>query len=339
MKIIRPIAEKDLEAFETFAFRSRFGITNLPKNHQLLHQKIRNSIMTFDDTTRDPFQNMYVFVLEDTDTGLVHGTSAIHVKSGGEWPLYSYEIINQHPRGHDPKIFPQRLLKPTIKNEGPSELCALYLLPQSRHGGFGRLLSLGRLLYIADHQDKFSPTILAEMRGAIDEKGLSVFWEGLGRKFYDVPLIEIFDKLTHGRAFISDILPEHSIYISLLSPETQAAIGVTHEHTRPALKMLQEEGLHFSNHVDIFDGGPIIAGTVSELRCVKDSVVSEVEQITKTQFESAQYLISNRKADYRATIGFLSIKGDKVTLQHDVAYALEINVGDKIRYIKLIAEG
>ena len=338
MKIVRPVTKNDLEAFEAFAFSSRYGITNLPKNHQLLEQKVNDAVLTFQEACPDPFKNLYIFVMEDSDTGLIVGTSAIYAKLGGEGPLYYYEISHL-PINPNPKIFSQRLLKPIVEQEGPSELCALYLMPHHRHGGLGRLMSLSRLLFIADHPDKFTKTITADMRGVIDENGRSPFWEGLGRKFYDIPITEVFELLIHGKSFIPEFLPHHSISLSLLSAETQAVIGQAHEHSRPGLKMLQEEGFHISNRIDIFDGGPTITAEVSQLRCVKDSKVANVVEITKTQFESEPYLISNRKKDFRCCTGSLSLQNDSVTIQHEVADELNVEVGDQIRYIKMKAQG
>src|SRR5205807_6339316 len=58
------------------------------------------------------------------------------------------------------------------------------------------------------------------------------------------------------KKFIADLMPTHPIYIPLLPKEAQEAIGQVQEQTRPAVKILEEEGFKVSGMVDIFDAGP-----------------------------------------------------------------------------------
>lgn len=67
-------------------------------------------------------------------------------------------------------------------------------------------------------------------------------------------------------------MPQHPVYIDLLPKKAQAVIGQVHERTRPALRMLESEGLRYEGYVDIFDGGPTVAAPVDTLRTVAESV-------------------------------------------------------------------
>lgn len=77
----------------------------------------------------------HFFALEDLSTGKVIGCSAV--------------------RTH-------------MENSEASEVSTLFLHPDHRSGGLGRLLSYGRFLYIAINRAAFEPMIIARMRGLAD---------------------------------------------------------------------------------------------------------------------------------------------------------------------------
>ncbi|MGR5543061.1 arginine N-succinyltransferase, partial [Vibrio campbellii] len=60
---------------------------------------------------------------------------------------------------------------------GCSEICTLFLRPSFRQGLNGRLMSKCRFLMMAEHPERFSKTIFAEMRGVSDDDGNSPFWK------------------------------------------------------------------------------------------------------------------------------------------------------------------
>src|SRR5262249_3915841 len=134
-----------------------------------------------------------------------------------------------------------KVLKVVPNSPHASEICALYLQPTFRHSGQGRLLSLSRFLFIAAHRHRFRKKIVAEMRGYIDQRQNSPFWEGIGRHFCNLSFVEIMAQLEVDHQFIPEILPQFPIYISLLPKETQEVIGKIHESTKPAYQMLLQE--------------------------------------------------------------------------------------------------
>src|SRR3546814_11892990 len=68
--------------------------------------------------------------------------------------------------------------------EGATEVGGLFLHPEKRRDGVGRLLARSRYLFIAMHRRRFGEEVMAELRGRLDEKGSSPFWEGLGEKCF-----------------------------------------------------------------------------------------------------------------------------------------------------------
>src|SRR3546814_17699356 len=89
------------------------------------------------------------------------------------------------------------------------------------------------------HRRRFGEEVMAELRGRLDEKGSSPFWEGLGEKFFGMSFQEAdsFNAL-HGNQFIADLMPKHPIYTALLSDDARAAIGQVHDSGKPALALL-----------------------------------------------------------------------------------------------------
>ena len=61
--------------------------------------------------------------------------------------------------------------------DGYSELASLFLAPDARGGGLGRLLSFGRLAFMSQHADRFAPRYMADIRGWTDTAGVSPFWD------------------------------------------------------------------------------------------------------------------------------------------------------------------
>ena len=102
---------------------------------------------------------------------------------------------------------------------GWSEHGSLLIGPGNRGAGIGRLASLGRLLFLADHPEPFADMIFAELRGVSDDAGNSPLWTALGRHFFDLPF-PTADKLSAvtDKSFIGELLPLGIPFISTCYP-------------------------------------------------------------------------------------------------------------------------
>jgi arginine N-succinyltransferase len=336
MIVIRPIELRDQDALERFAFSSTLGITNLPKNSQLLQEKVLLSIESLQRPISKPTNEYYLFVLEDLNTGELGGTSAITSKIGVKDPSYFYRVdtIQLHSSLPDASK-DMRILSTFSYTDGPSEICALYLMPHFRREGLGRLLSLSRFLFVASHPNRFENVIMAEMRGIIDKNDISPFWEGLGRKFLDVDFAELMQLQEKGREFISEILPKWPIYVSMLSPSAQDVIGKTHPDTKPALSLLTKEGFQFTTDVDVFDAGPRIEAKRENIRAISASVVAIVDSINHDEIDDGDLqIISNLRRDFRACYAKIKIRGkDSIAISRHTAEALRLKQGEYVRYV------
>jgi len=331
MIILRPIKASDEYQFIDLANLSHIGLTSLPKDTHILHNRIFHSITSFNKKVTAPGDEEYIFVLEDTDSKKIMGMSALHAKTGGTDFLYFFKKHFSSSKTHIEQVVKTvPLLSPVTYETGPSEVCSLYLHPDFRKSGFGKLLSSGRFLYIAAFQERFTADIIAELRGVI-ENDISPFWDGVGRHFLNMSFAEALEMMKYGRAFIPHFLPKHPIYISLLPQNVQAVIGRTHEHSKGAEVILMREGFKITDEIDIFDGGPKLCAATHEINTIKQSKKYLVSRIVDDLLGGIRSLLSNGRQEFRATLGMVQIhEQDIVYVTNDAATALDITIGDWI---------
>lgn len=335
MMVIRPVKMDDLDDIVTLAGRTGTGLTTLPHSEVHLADKIEDSLNAFDKDNGDPMDECYLFVLEDSATGQVVGTSGIVAAVGTSQPFYTYKINTEVHYSQSMDIY-RKLNFLTLTNDftGSSEICTLFLSPDFRGGGNGLLLSKCRFLFMAQHPSRFGERVVAEMRGVSDEDGRSPFWECVGRHFFGVDF-DVADKENGegNNQFIAELMPHHPVYVPMLSQEAQKVLGEVHPQTRPAVQMLKAEGFRQTGYVDIFDGGPTIESPVNEVRTVKESFELEVRIGDVATDAAANAMISNTKLkSFRACLAKLSLPEDYViTINAETAEALLVKDGDSVR--------
>lgn len=333
MIVVRPICYNDTEDFIKFSFHAGLGMTSMPKDREILKKKVIDSEKAFATEIQQPGNESYLFVLEDLATKDLGGSCGINGKTGEDQPKYFFSIekdFDDPPPSNRPN---NPLLRGKCYREAPSEICSLYLLPEFRKEGLGRLLSLSRFLFVAAHPHRFDTFIYAEMRGFTDKNQNSPFWEGIGRHFLDLDYAELVRQRDLGNFDVAQVVPKNPIYIPLLPKEVQEVIGKIHTNTWPAYHMLMDEGFYLTNEIDVFDGGPKIEAKTQEIRTVKFSSVDTLAEITRNPIESLRYIVSNDRIDFRACYSTLQ-KGSKgIYLPVESAEALKLKVGDTLRYV------
>tara|TARA_B100001094_G_C18178088_1_gene799141 strand:- start:653 stop:1666 length:1014 start_codon:yes stop_codon:yes gene_type:complete len=336
MFVIRPILLSDEQSLYELAEVSGYGFTSLPMDKKRLIKKIERSVESFAKPLREPGSEFYLMVLEDTTTGQVIGSTGIAASVGLDEVFYHYRLTSEshHCRSLDIHNVVETL---HLCNDYTcsAELCSLFLLEKFRGKKQGSLLSRSRFLFLANTPERFGQKVIAEMRGECDEKGYSPFYAWLQELFLkiDFPqadyLCGIGDK-----SFIAELMPKHPIFKAMLSQKAQDVIGRVHEKTKPALKMLEQEGFTYQSYIDIFDGGPTIECELSRIKSVKESQVLQVEIAPE---EGTQDLIlSNLKlAGFRAVMDKARIHRDKNTvyISEKIARHLDVVTGDKVRVV------
>lgn len=335
MMLIRPIHSKDLDALIKLAAEAGVGMTTLPSNRLILEEKIETSCRGFANYYQEPQDESYLFVLEETDTHQVLGTAGIMVSVGEGKPFYSYKLSTLVHSSEALKIHKTiKTLHLVNDYQEVSEICTLFLTEAYRKNSNGKLLSRSRFLFMAEFPQRFTQTVIAEMRGVQNEAGRSPFWRNLGRHFFDMDFSKA-DYLTASgnKQFISDLVPRYPIYVPLLPEEAQTVIGVVHEATKPALKMLEKEGFQFEGYIDIFDAGPTMQANRDQILTVRASQTALVDAIVPS-LESEIFMISNNAAHFLVCLGHLFQSQEGVVkITEAVATTLQLNIGDSIRFI------
>ena len=339
MFIIRPIKDADLESLMELLKTSGHGLTSLPKDRDIIADKISESELSFQIRRNRPRGESYLFVMEELFTGKIVGVSGIISKIGGFEAFYFYklqrEILKSEMLAAQKELKTHHIEK---VHSGPTEICSLFLDPKYRNAQNGRFLSLSRFLYIAENEEFFENEIIAEMRGKVDDNGESPFWNAVGRKFMDIDFVHA-DLLTlKSKKFIDELVPKYPIIANLLPQDAQDVIAEVHPATAPARRILEQEGFSFKGLVGIFEPGPVLEAKLPEVRTYKDSRVVEIGEVSSTEMTGETYIIStsSEPTRFRATLGQVMIGEDsKAKISAVSATALKIRVGEKIRFISL----
>lgn len=334
--IIRAARPKDMQQIYEMAKSTGGGFTNLPPDKPALTAKLERSAAAFardDDQLAD---DLFVFVLENTDTGKVHGTCQIFAQIGLKWPFYSYRIgsLTQHSEELG-RTFRADILNLSTDLEGASEVGGLFLHPSARSGGLGLLIARSRYLFIRNHRSRFADNTLAELRGVIDEAGGSPFWDGVAGRFFGMNFQDADEfNATHGNQFIADLMPKHPVYIAMLSEQARSVIGVPHPSGRAAMRMLENEGFTWEKYVDIFDGGPTMTAKTDKIKSIKDAkdyaVVAIGDTLSHGNLAEKMLVTSGRLSDFKCAYGQTVMCDGGITIDRECASALGLEVGDMI---------
>lgn len=312
--LIRPVAMSDLAALKDIAVESGPGFTSLVNDHDFLVRKIERSVASFADSTQQPGDQGYLFVLVEPETGHIMGTTGIEASVGARRPIYHYQV--GHTIRQSPQLgLSQRQQTLTLGNHytGCSEICTLFLRPAYRRAWAGKLLSRVRFLFMAQHPQRFAGTVIAEMRGVSDQAGNSPFWHWLQAHFVDLDFATVSQMVGTGdNGFIADLMPEHPLYTNLMNDAARSVIGQVHPDTRPALHMLESEGFRYTGFIDPFDGGPTVEAQLQNLRSVRQSsrcrvtigqsIAPTVGAWTNGGQGKTLMVANNKTADFRATV-------------------------------------
>ncbi len=334
--VIRPVEGRDLDAVMALVSRAGVGLTSLPLDPEALDRRIRASRTAFATAAREPGEQRYLFVLKDTAAGRVAGLCGIQAAVGLTDAFYSYRVGTEVHASRKLRVH-RRIPALYLSNDytGCTEIGSLFMAPEFRHGGNGRLLSKSRLLFLAGFRQRFAETVIAEMRGISDAEGHCPFWEALGRHFFAMDFATA-DRLSGSgsKSFIAELMPKHPIYVHFLTEEARAVIAQVHPHTRPALRMLEGEGFRYANHIDIFDGGPTLECRLEAIRAVRHSRLRRV-RVGSAPVPASALLISNtRLADYRCALAPVTEDGDEACLDPGLAALLGVSEGEPVRVVE-----
>ncbi len=335
---IRAARGSDVDALLELANLTGGGFTNLPADRNSLAERLAWSDESYSRTDETPHDELYILLLEQASTQRIGGCGMVFSRIGAEWPFYSYKLGTLSQTSQQlGRTFAMPFLSLCTDHDGASEVGGLFLHPDLRTGGLGRLVARARYLFIAQHRARFGKKMLAELRGVLDDDGNSPFWDALGRKFFGMPFPEAdaFNAI-HGSQFIADLMPKHPIYTALLPESAQAVIGQPHPKGRAALAMLEAEGFQFDNYVDIFDGGPTVTARTDDIRTIRESRTAAVARLCTTGEGFGRALVATGLlTEFRAWIGHVGaeLEAGQCALPAGEAAVMGIGIGDQVRHV------
>jgi arginine N-succinyltransferase len=142
---------------------------------------------------------------------------------------------------------------------------------------------------------------------------------------------------TRDKEFIRALFPETPLYTFLLPENVRNALGMVGENSRGAVRLLEQAGMRFLNHIDPFDGGPYYGAFATELEPVK-SLRSYIAVSGEPAAEKARtYLVAAEDAH-----GFRAVRADAELLDHGrivvapaVLSALDLNPKSRVDTVPL----
>ncbi len=330
--VMRAAELSDFDALRSMAVESGPGFTSLPVDEDILRKKLLKAVDSFAGRLEQPEYGKYLMMLENVETGEIGGCSAVKAGIGVNSPFFNYRIITLAQASQEAeRRFDMDALILTNEFVGCTEVGTLFLRPQHRGAGVGRLLAQSRYMLMQTKPEWFGEKVIAELRGVVSHEGETPFWECLGRHFFRMSFPEAdYLSATTDNQFILDLMPKYPIYVDLLPNEAREVIGRCHVDGVPAFKLLEWEGFQFENVVDIFDGGPIMQVSRDMIRTTRESNVMELDigAATGSTGIAARLDLS----DYRASLIEGAVIGEKRFMTtEETLEKLKLKRGDKAR--------
>jgi arginine N-succinyltransferase len=328
---IRPVRREDYDQLRAFARVTGGGMTNLPDDDDALRARIGRAVDSFSSGATSPGPEVYMTVLEED--GKILGTAGVFASIGLKEGFINYKLIDEvHYSAEYNRTTRRTVLMPSHDFTACAEVGMLFVSPEARRGGWGKLLARSRYLFIAQKPEIISDHICAELRGWRGPNGEQPFWESVGRHFFEMDFVDAdLHNATHGNQFIQDLMPRHPVYTVFLSPEARACIGRPHESAKAAYDMLLEEGFEWDQYIDIFDGGPLVDAKTSQIRTIRESRVRRLSAIGDAQDGQTMLMASGAVSTFRCIRDRGQIDGDGVILSKEAASALNVKPGDSVR--------
>ncbi|MBA1242074.1 MULTISPECIES: arginine/ornithine succinyltransferase subunit alpha [Pseudomonas] len=337
MLVMRPAQMADLDEVQRLAADSPIGVTSLPDDLERLRDKIVASQASFAAEVSFNGEESYFFVLEDTARGTLVGCSAIVASAGYSEPFYSFRNETFVHASRELKIHNKiHVLSQCHDLTGNSLLTSFYVLPELVATPWAELNSRARLLFMANHPERFADSVVTEIVGYSDEHGDSPFWDAIGRNFFDINYAAA-ERLCglKSRTFLAELMPHYPIYVPLLPDAAQEAMGQVHPRAQVTFDILMREGFETEHYIDIFDGGPTLHARTSNIRSIASSRVVPVKVDENAAKGGRPYLVANcNLQDYRAALLELDwAPGKPVSLPAAVAERLGVADGASVRVV------
>lgn len=335
MYLLRDVATSDLPGLQRLA--AVLNTVNLPDDEKALRSIIDTSVRSFTGRIRDPDEREYLFVLEDTKTGELVGTSMILARHGSyEAPHVFFEVSQRQTYSSTiDRHFEHTILSIAYDYDGPTEIGGLVVHPEMRGKGKpGKQLSFVRFLFIGMHRRWFRDTVIAELLPPLLPDGRSLLWEALGKKFTGLTYLEADRLSRQNKEFIKELFPASDIYATLFPQQTQKVIGKVGPETEGVKKMLERIGFHYAESIDPFDGGPHFEAETDEITLIQEIRKAKVAEGEPSEEEEGSWLVAIEpktvRNRFRCVRTACTFQGRSVLLPAEAREVLGVKPGDRV---------
>jgi arginine N-succinyltransferase len=329
--VTRAAGPADLEGFKKLREIAGPGFTSLMLDDKSMAEKLELSAQSFATPITAPGPERYFIALEHLASGAVVGCAGVKATIGKVPPFFNFRIITEaQSSGVVDRRFDMDILIGVNDFTGCTEVGSLFVQPEHRANGVGRLLAQSRYMLMAAAPERFNSRVVSELRGVVSPDGVSPFWEAVGRHFFRMDFSEA-DKLsaTSDNQFILDLMPQHPIYIDLLPEAARAVIGKCHKDGEGARSLLEWEGFSFSNVVDIFDSGPLLTAQRDQIRTKREARLVSVRASPNLSQGKRALLAAPRATSFRCMATRAANGANGVQVEPAVLAALRLNDGDE----------
>lgn len=330
MLVVRPAGPDDFDVFMELAALSGRGFTSLPEDEPTIRERLALSKQSFEGAVAAP-EAWYSLTLEDLASGEVIGVAGVKAGVGLKRPFFSFRVVTLAQSSPVLELrFDHKALVLVNECAGWTEVGSLFLRPERRKGGAGKLLAQSRYMLIGSEPEKFAEMVLAELRGWFDDDGTCPFWEHVASRFFRIPFdqADMMSASTDGQ-FILDLAPRHPIYVELLAGPAREAIGKVHREGEGARVMLERENFRFQGLIDLFDAGPTVASPRDEITTVREA---RRMRLRLGDVAGEEALVSTHEIGrFRAVRVPAAVEGETVMVSKEAAEALRVRPGEAVR--------
>lgn len=333
--LLRPATPDDVEALLDLARQTGPGFTSLIADRAMLTDRVTRAARSFADPTANEDADDFLLIATEGQDGPIIGCAAVKVPKRPRSRFLNYRY---DPGSPDIKTGTKTgggtgTLTATDEFADTAEVGSLFVAPHARGTGAGRLLAQGRYMLVAADPSRFTPTLIAELRGVGSTTEEPALWQALGAPLYRMPFATADAMVGTGDdEFVIRDTPTAPIDVAALPPDAQAAVGQCHPDGLGALKLLTREGFQPSGIVDLFDGGPIVMINSDDLATRRRSVRAPTQPGEIPAADGTQVLLSNDNlGDFRCAIATIHLGPEMLTVPAQVLDSLGLAPGQMAR--------
>ena len=313
---------------------------NLPSDSAELAEALDRSEKSFAGRIRQHAHAAYIFCAQELKAHRIVAASMIIGKHGTpDSPHYYFEMDTDERYSQSlRRMFRHQFLRLRYSMDGPTEVGGLIVdeAMRGRPERIGKQVSWVRFLYIARHRARFESKIIAEMLAPSTPNHGNRFWDHYGGLVTGLSYREADRLSTHDKEFIGALFPDAPLYTFLLPEEVRQAIGQVGEASRGAVRLIEQAGMKFLEHIDPFDAGPYYGADIEDLVPVKEFRALRAKAGEPDAAKTRLYLVAKDDSKgFRAVQVNAVVESEHVIVTPDTLKVLSSQEGDELDTVPL----